>query len=427
MATKTAELFKNRIVGYDTKPADQFTANPLNYRKHPQRQRDAVNASLRELGWISTVVENVTTGNVIDGHERIWQALQRNEDVPYLKVELSEAEERLALAVFDPITNMAETDAAILDDLLREVNTGEAALQALLAELADGAGLYGEKTTGDTPAEVDRAEELRQKWGVQPGQLWSLGEHKLVCGDCTDAATVARVMGGERADCVFTSPPYNSASELHGNDKFRGSLYLDKSIDAMTPEQYLLFNRSVFAVIKSCLADNGNVYYNISYNKNNRSGYIFVVANAIADGFNLYETIVWKKKGMPNPASTDVLTRDFEFVFLFNQSATYRTNKANNEARTNVWDISNMGTQEDNHKACFPVELPSRGILESTQTGGIVYEPFCGSGTTIIACENLGRKCRGVELSPSYVGVTLERFQQHTGKTPVMVEHGSAQ
>jgi hypothetical protein len=132
MAKATAELFKNRIVGYDTKPADQFTANPLNYRKHPQRQRDAVNASLRELGWISTVVENVTTGNVIDGHERIWQALQRNEDVPYLKVELSEAEERLALAVFDPITNMAETDAAILDDLLREVNTGEAALQQVL-------------------------------------------------------------------------------------------------------------------------------------------------------------------------------------------------------------------------------------------------------------------------------------------------------
>jgi len=141
VAKATAELFKNRIIGYDTKPADQFTANPLNYRKHPQRQRDAVNASLRELGWISTVVENVTTGNVIDGHERIWQALQRNEDVPYLKVELSEAEERLALAVFDPITNMAETDAETLDALLQEVNTGEAALQQLLAELAADASV----------------------------------------------------------------------------------------------------------------------------------------------------------------------------------------------------------------------------------------------------------------------------------------------
>ena len=140
MASK-ADLFKNRIIGYATKSADQFTANPLNYRKHPQRQRDAVNASLRELGWISTVVENVTTGNVVDGHERIWQALQRNEDVPYLQVELSEAEERLALAVFDPLTNMAETDADILNALLQDVNTGEAALQALIAELAEKASV----------------------------------------------------------------------------------------------------------------------------------------------------------------------------------------------------------------------------------------------------------------------------------------------
>ena len=174
MANKATELFRNRIIGYDTKPADQFTANPLNYRKHPQRQRDAVNASLRELGWISTVIENVTTGNVIDGHERIWQALANNEDVPYLKVELSEAEERLALAVFDPITNMAETDAAILDDLLREVNTGEAALQALLAELAEQASIV---PPSDELAGVD---VVPQQWAIMI--------------ECDDEATQAQLL-----------------------------------------------------------------------------------------------------------------------------------------------------------------------------------------------------------------------------------------
>lgn len=131
-----ADIFRNRILGYGTKPADQFQANPLNFRKHPQRQRDAVNASLRSLGWIATVIENVTTGNLLDGHERVWQALAKNEDVPYLQVELSEDEERLALSIFDPIGAMAETDAGILDELLRQVNTDEAALQALLSELA---------------------------------------------------------------------------------------------------------------------------------------------------------------------------------------------------------------------------------------------------------------------------------------------------
>ena len=135
------DVFKNRIIGYDTKPADQFLFNPLNYRKHPQRQRDAVHGSLSEIGWIAAVVENVRTGQLIDGHERVWQALQNNEDVPYLQVDLSEDEERLALAIFDPITNMAETDAAILDELLQDVNTGEAALQELLATLAEDAGI----------------------------------------------------------------------------------------------------------------------------------------------------------------------------------------------------------------------------------------------------------------------------------------------
>jgi hypothetical protein len=136
-----ANPFVNRIIGYGTKAADQFEANPLNYRTHPERQRKAVQASLRELGWIGVVVENRTTGRLIDGHERVWQALKGNENVPYIEVELSEEEERLALAVFDPITYMAETDSAILDALLREVNTGEEALQELLAGLAEDAGI----------------------------------------------------------------------------------------------------------------------------------------------------------------------------------------------------------------------------------------------------------------------------------------------
>ncbi len=142
MAKQPTDIFRNRIIGYGTKPADQFQANPLNFRKHPQRQRDAVNASLRSLGWIATVIENTTTGNLLDGHERVWQALPRNEDVPYLQVELTEDEERLALSIFDPIGAMAETDANILDELLRSVNTDEEALQNLLNSLAIKSGLY---------------------------------------------------------------------------------------------------------------------------------------------------------------------------------------------------------------------------------------------------------------------------------------------
>jgi hypothetical protein len=140
-----SQPWQNRIVGQGVKPASEFLANPRNFRTHPPAQRAAVAGSLAELGWIQTVIENIRTGNLIDGHERIWQALQHGDaPVPFVQVDLSEQEEALALAVFDPISTMAGTDPAKLDELLREVSTGEAALQEMLANLAESAGLdYG--------------------------------------------------------------------------------------------------------------------------------------------------------------------------------------------------------------------------------------------------------------------------------------------
>lgn len=132
--------FKNRIVGYGTKPASQFLANPLNHRKHPEAQRRAMNASLCELGWVNVVIENVRTGALIDGHERIWQALKADDaEVPFIQVDLAPEEEHLALAILDRITGMAEVDPAMLGELLKDVNTGEPALQELLAKMAEEA------------------------------------------------------------------------------------------------------------------------------------------------------------------------------------------------------------------------------------------------------------------------------------------------
>lgn len=129
--------WRNRIIGHGEQPADQFTANPRNPRRHPQKQRDAVAGSLATLGWIAPVIVNKRTGYVIDGHERIWQAMaQDNADVPYVEVDLSEDEEALALATFDWITYLAEYDRDILDDLLREVNTDNVALQEVITQLA---------------------------------------------------------------------------------------------------------------------------------------------------------------------------------------------------------------------------------------------------------------------------------------------------
>lgn len=134
--------WQNRIVGQGVKPADQFQANPNNWRKHPQGQRDALRGSLNEVGWVQQVIENVRTGHLVDGHERVWSALQNdNAEVPYIQVDLSEAEEAYVLATLDPIGAMATTDAAQLNALLKEVQSGDAAVQTMLAELAQDAGI----------------------------------------------------------------------------------------------------------------------------------------------------------------------------------------------------------------------------------------------------------------------------------------------
>lgn len=137
--------WRNRIVGHGVKPADQFMANPRNWRRHPKAQQEALRGVLREVGWVQQVIENVRTGHLIDGHERVWSALQNdNANVPYLQVDLSEEEEALILATLDPLGAMAQTSKDAFDELLRDVQTGEVAVQQLLADVAKKAELYTE-------------------------------------------------------------------------------------------------------------------------------------------------------------------------------------------------------------------------------------------------------------------------------------------
>lgn len=140
MSDKTE--WRNRIVGEGEQPASQFVANPANWRVHPQAQRDAMRGALNEVGWVQRVIVNRRTSYLIDGHERVWQALQNGDaPVPYVEVDLDEAEEAYVLATLDPIGAMAQADKEQLDALLREVQSGEAGVQAMLAEVAERAGV----------------------------------------------------------------------------------------------------------------------------------------------------------------------------------------------------------------------------------------------------------------------------------------------
>jgi hypothetical protein len=181
------ESWRNQIVRYADEAPDQLLGNPRNFRLHPKPQQDAMSGALAEVGWIAPVIVNEVTQHVIDGHLRVELAISRGEPtVPVAYVNLTPEAEALALATFDPIGALAATDAEKLEELLHEVSTGDAAVRAMLANLAESAGILGDKgpATEDPGAQIDRAEELRQKWGTERGQLWEIGR-RVQCPKCT--------------------------------------------------------------------------------------------------------------------------------------------------------------------------------------------------------------------------------------------------
>jgi hypothetical protein len=134
--------WKNKITRYAEEAPDQLLANPANFRLHPRHQQEALSGVLTDVGWIAPIICNEVTGHVIDGHLRVTLALRESlPTVPVIYVALTEAEEKEALATFDPLSALAGTDAAQLDALLREVSTGDAAVQQMLADLAEEAGI----------------------------------------------------------------------------------------------------------------------------------------------------------------------------------------------------------------------------------------------------------------------------------------------
>jgi hypothetical protein len=294
--------WRNRIVGTDVVNPKTLVPNEKNFRRHPNRQVAALEGSLDEIGWIAPVTVNRLTGRMLDGHARAELALRQGvSQVPVQYVELDEHEEALALATLDPIGAMATHDAGALDALLNEVNTGSAALQELLTEVAMDAGLYQPPAIIEDEAPVDQADELRAKWGVESGQMWALGDHRIICGDCTDAEVVARVMGGEKAALAPVDPPYNVGFDYDG-----------KTVDdSKAVEAYEQFSRAWFGVCQSV-------------------------------------------------------------------------------------SVKQIVTPGCNNLAHW-------------------------MGTTIIACEQLGRKCRAVEISPAYVAVAIERWATLTGCEPQLV------
>ena len=234
------------------------------------------------------------------------------------------------------------------------------------------------------------------------GDLFEIGEHRLLCGDSTDSDQVAKLMNGENADMVFTSPPYNANASVNGK-----KLYQNNNLDNKSEEEYLIFLDEIKNSFYTILKSKGIVCWNIMYNNNSRQSFIKNVNRFIESGLLLSETIIWKKNAIP---LTKGLSRAFEFIFIFQKDELDFSYQEKHSYNENLWEISNAKSQIESHKACFPVELPSNGIKLFTKENMVLFEPFTGSGTTMVAAHQLKRKCYGMELDPKYCQVIVDRM-----------------
>ncbi len=399
---------RDRIKELRRVPANELRPNPKNWRTHPEKQLNAIRGVLAEVGFagaeLARELEDGTL-ELIDGHARAEVAGAA--EVPVLVLDVNEAEANKILATFDPIGAMAESDSAKLDSVLREVETANEDLSQMIADLATDAGLYLE----DVSPEIyeDEVPEPPSDPITKTGDVWTLGRHRLLCGDSTNESSVSRLMENGKADICFSSPPYNADASAGQGDIFNGKktkkLYGEEYGDNLASSDYVEFARKALDL---CFSHTQYfVFWNVGYNANSRFEYIAQIYPWLE---HLIEQVCWKKhSAIPIKGS---MRRAWEPIYIFSVKKTTLKLK---EVESNFWDISNTGCQADGHKACFPVALPIKGFSVVPDARS-VYDPFCGSGTTLIAAEQLSRICYGMELSPQYCDVIVERWQNLTGE-----------
>jgi DNA modification methylase len=415
-----------------TTPPIQLKPDPANPNRMDAADKARMVKSLAEFGDLSAIILNRRTGLLIGGHQRVdvladgkvsatdlptpepdgtvargW--IERDGRRYALRVvDWPEDKAHAALLAANRFGRVGQDDAAILKDLLQLLDTGamdmdltgysKEALEELMTQAPP-------ETEADAEPQIDRAEELRVEWGVEPGQLWKLGDHRLLCGDSTKAEDVARLLGGAVPLLMVTDPPYGveyDANWRNEADRANGKPYGASAVGKVTNDDRADW-REAWALFP------GDVAYVWHAMKTQHA----VACSVLASGFEIRAEIVWAKSALV--ISQGHYHPQHESCFYaVRKGATGRW--AGDRKQTTLWQIDKPQKSETGHSTQKPVECMARPIRNHDAPE--VYDPFCGSGTSIIAAEQLGRKCYAMEISPGYVAVILQRYLDATGKRP---------
>lgn len=392
-------------------------ASITQYARNPRRNQSAVatvKASLKEYGWRQPIVVDAE-GVIIAGHTRYLAALELGwTDVPVHVAEGLTPAQIKAYRIMDNRSHeRAEWDMDLLALEMEDLKALDFDLDLTGFSTEDLAGIEAaalpHEEGSDTEPQIDRAEELCGQWGVETGQLWQLGEHRLLCGDSTKAEDVGRVLQGDVPFLCVTDPPYGVSYEADWrNHAFRA--------DGST-----IGGRAIGAVMNDDQADWSAAWKlfpgDVIYSWHPAGATSLVHAAALQDsGFKIRMQIIWAKNQFPiGRGDYHVKHEPCWYCVRNGKSARFTDDRT----QTTLWEIDKPHKSETGHSTQKPLECMARPMRNHHAPE--VYEPFSGSGTTIIAGENLGRKVRAIELSPAYVAVALQRWADHTGKMPTLL------
>jgi DNA modification methylase len=390
-----------------TVPTEVLALDPGNARKHGHRNLEAIKASLAQFGQRRPLVV-ASDMTVIAGNG----TLEAARDLGWSEIDVTVVppdwtrEQAKAYALADNRTaELASWDEDVLLETLTELDLAGWDVSLLAFDYP-----------GNQAVIEDEAPEPPEDPVTHPGDLWLLGDHRLLCGDATKPGDVARLMGGAQAACMWTDPPY-------------GVDYVGKTKDAKTiandtEEGLASLLRAAFARADEAL-EPGSPFY-VAHPAGPAS---LTFGTALVDaGLRIHQTLVWVKDSMVLGHSDYHYKHEpIYYGWTPGEGRSGRGEHAGSRWHGDNSQVSVLQyarpARSKEHPTMKPVGLVAHCLCNSTRPGALVYDPFLGSGTTLIACEQRGRVCLGLELDPRYCDVITERWQNLTGNKAVL-EHG---
>ena len=395
-------------------PTDKLVPYARNARTHSDSQVAQIAASIAEFGFTNPILAG-SDGVIVAGHGRLAAAQKLGiAIVPVVILDHLTPTQRRALVIADNrIAENAGWDEAMLQVELADLQGDDFDL-SLTGFDADALAdlLAGEETTSDGQTDEDSVPDADTSI-TRPGDVWICGNHRVICGDSTDASTYDALMAGEIADMVFTDPPYNVDYANTAKDKMRGT---DRPI--LNDNLGAGFHDFLLAALTPTLAHcRGGIYVAMS------SSELDVLQSAFRTAGGKWSTfIIWAKHTFTLGHAD--YQRQFEPI-LYGWPSDGTRHWCGARDQGDVWNIKKPH-KNDLHPTMKPVELVERAVRNSSRPGDIVLDSFGGSGTTMIASEKSDRKARLIELDPKYVDVIVRRWQDYAGAQATRQSDGVA-